>query len=415
MKNARISSGRRQHRSRGSLVAAATLLVVAASSVACGSSTASSGSGLSKGPFRIAVPADETGTDSAYGLQLLAGIKAAVSYVNAHGGIDGRRVELTVQDTKTDPATAVSEAENMLAGQHYQAMFPATGAINGLEAALAKVATAQGVLEVNAGGDPSVTDPKIFPTAFSMSSGPSATGIALACLLKQNFSATTVGIIHHDEPYSNGEFAAMASSGIKIVANETVTETDQDFTATIQTIQSSRPDVLVVDIFGPQLGQIFHNLRAVGYSGPVVGGLEVSAQKPTQVVSTLSLVPKSMPAVAGAGDVRVNGSLSPLQQSLVSALGTSVTGLLGNPAAGWDGIQLIKYAYEHGPSMKTADLVKTLEGLNGSKAIGTLSVEKPSFSSANHGLQSGDFYAVDYAQQLVSGTYTSAKKLPTSC
>lgn len=418
METMTCSDPRRSSRRRSRLAWIALSAVVPVVVASCSSSGTSSagGNGTNPSPFRIAVPADETGTDSAFGLEMLAGIRAAAAYLNKHGGISGRQIQLTVQDTKTDPATAVSEAQNMLSGSHYDVMFPATGAINGLESSLAKVATSNKILEVNAGGDPTVTDPETFPTTFATSSAPTAAGGALSCMLKTQLKATTVAVIHHDEPYSDAEVAGLKASGLNVVADKKVTETEQDFTATIQQVQAVHPDVLVIEVFGPQVGAIFDNLRAVKYSGKVAGGNEIASQEPLQVVPKLSLIPAGMMVTASAGNMRVNGNFSPLQQALINHLGSHITGLLGNRAIGWDGLQLIKYAYENSPSTSTDDLVKTLEGLNGTKAIGTLSVAKPAYSSTNHGLQTSDFYATKYAQKLVSGTFTGgATKLPTKC
>ncbi len=414
----RISKG------RSAFISASLSALVAATLVGCSSSksnstagTAGSGTAAStKQPFRIAVPADETGADSSFGVELLAGIRAAVAYVNGHGGISGRQVELTVQDDQTNPASAVSEAENMLTSGSYQAMFPATGAINGLEESLGKVATSHNILEVNAGGDTSVANPAQYPTAFSISNDSTYPGNALACMVKKDFSAITAGVIHVDEPFSDGEFSAMASHGIKIVDNETATSTEQDFTAAIQRIESHHPDVIIAEIYGPQLGDIFTNLHALGYTGHLAGAIEMSAQAPTQVVSNLTLIPSSTAVLAASGNVRVDGNLTPLQQQLVAAVGSALNGgTLGNAAIGWDGVQLIKYAYEHSPSTKTTDLVKTLESLNGTQAVGTLSVAKPAFSSQNHSLQTASYYQVQYNQPLVSGTYSSNDPIPQSC
>ncbi len=425
------SGGNTRSRGRNVMVSASVAAAMMGVCVGCSSSTkppaASTGTttGISatsppaastQPPFRIAVPADETGADSSFGQELLAGIKAAVAYVNAHGGISGRQVQLTVQDDQTTPATAVSEAVNMLTSGSYQAMFPATGAINGLEESLGKVATSHDILELNAGGDTTVADPTNYPTSFSISNDSTYPGHALGCMLKKDFNATTAGVIHVDEPFSNGEFSTMASTGIKIVDNETITSSEQDFTAAIQRIESHHPDVIIAEVYGPQLGDIFKNLHALGYSGHLAGAIEMSAQAPTQVVSDLSLIPSSTAVLAAAVNVRVGGQLSQLQQELVTAVGSALQGgTLGNAAIGWDGIQLIKYAYEHSPTTKTADLVKTLEGLNGTVAVGTLSVADPAFSATNHSLQTATYYQVPYNQPLVSGTYSSTDLIPQSC
>lgn len=62
-------------------------------------------------PFKVAVIVSLTGPDSAAGTSVLNGAKLEIDALNAAGGIGGRRIEYTVQDDKTDVATAMSAVE----------------------------------------------------------------------------------------------------------------------------------------------------------------------------------------------------------------------------------------------------------------------------------------------------------------
>lgn len=132
----------------------ALAVVLASSLVACGSSSKSSSSATTAGgsssssattasgsssssattaggsstsvssePFKIFVPADLTGADASFGVVETGGIKAAADYINAHGGIAGRQIELTIKDVQTNPAIAVTETQNALTGGGYQAVM----------------------------------------------------------------------------------------------------------------------------------------------------------------------------------------------------------------------------------------------------------------------------------------------------
>ena len=81
----------------------AGLLAATLTLTACGDDD----SGDETGPIKIGVIAEQTGPVAVLGLTV-DGMQKAVDYINADGGIDGRDIELDVQDTAADPAKAVS-------------------------------------------------------------------------------------------------------------------------------------------------------------------------------------------------------------------------------------------------------------------------------------------------------------------
>jgi branched-chain amino acid transport system substrate-binding protein len=78
---------------------AAVLALAAASASACGAPGASSSSGGSgSGPIKIAVVDAQSGQSSSLGQWEYDGVKLAVKQANAAGGIDGRKIVLTLFD-----------------------------------------------------------------------------------------------------------------------------------------------------------------------------------------------------------------------------------------------------------------------------------------------------------------------------
>jgi len=89
------------------------LLAVIVSVAACGSGTGEELSG-DAGPVRIGVIADLTGPFTVYGTSLARSAELAVAEINAAGGIDGRPVELIVEDIQTDVAVTVNRARKLI-------------------------------------------------------------------------------------------------------------------------------------------------------------------------------------------------------------------------------------------------------------------------------------------------------------
>jgi len=65
------------------------------------------------GPIRIGLQADLTGALASYGFWHQRVLEGYVEELNADGGIDGREVELVVEDTETDPKQGVSAMQQL--------------------------------------------------------------------------------------------------------------------------------------------------------------------------------------------------------------------------------------------------------------------------------------------------------------
>jgi len=111
------------HRSRGAM--AITLALVLGMVLAACSSTASSSSSTSsvsspsaKGPITIGGTLSLTGAFSGPGSEYDTVYKAWVSYINSHGGLLGRKVQLDILNDNSTPATAVADYSTLINQDH---------------------------------------------------------------------------------------------------------------------------------------------------------------------------------------------------------------------------------------------------------------------------------------------------------
>jgi branched-chain amino acid transport system substrate-binding protein len=65
-------------------------------------------------PIRLGALVPLTGAGGAYGVPMAKVAKAVVDDVNAGGGINGRKIELTVEDDQTSPEAAVRAARKLI-------------------------------------------------------------------------------------------------------------------------------------------------------------------------------------------------------------------------------------------------------------------------------------------------------------
>src|SRR2546425_1014392 len=78
-------------------------------------------------PVRIGVIEPLSGPVAASGNYIRMGAETARDWINARGGVNGRRVELVIEDNKSDPKEAASAAEKLIVRDKVPAIMGAWG------------------------------------------------------------------------------------------------------------------------------------------------------------------------------------------------------------------------------------------------------------------------------------------------
>ena len=82
---------------------------------------------LAQGPIKIGVIQPLSGPVAASGNYVRMGAEIARDWINARGGIGGRKVELIIEDNKSDPKEAASAAEKLIVRDKVPAIMGAWG------------------------------------------------------------------------------------------------------------------------------------------------------------------------------------------------------------------------------------------------------------------------------------------------
>ena len=115
-------------------------------------------------PIRIGYLPALTGPSSSTGIGINRGTVLAVDEINAAGGVDGRKIELIVRDTQSDPTKAVNAVAELTGRQKVHVVW---GPLNSGEALAATPLIARGgVPQIHPCWVDSLTDVKKYPLAF---------------------------------------------------------------------------------------------------------------------------------------------------------------------------------------------------------------------------------------------------------
>jgi branched-chain amino acid transport system substrate-binding protein len=137
--------------------------VIAGSAALASSSLARPSIGASD-PILIGFLPALTGPSSSTGIAINRGTVLAVDEINAAGGVNGRRIELIVRDTQSDPTKAVNAATELAQGQHVHVIY---GPLNSGEALAATPLIARyGVPQLDPCWVDALVDVQKYPLAF---------------------------------------------------------------------------------------------------------------------------------------------------------------------------------------------------------------------------------------------------------
>lgn len=254
----------------GSAMAVATLVVGAAAACSSpGGGSSSPGTGSASGPIKIAVVDAQSGSESDLGQFEYRGVKLAVSQVNAAGGIDGRKISLTLYDDQGDP-TVGTELARKIASLGDIAMFGT--AESAVTVAMEPILESEHIPSITSGQS---TEILAVHSPYQFLNGP--TGLTydstLAKYVAQTKGYKKIAMLTNNDSYGAGEESSFkASLGISPVATEVVPADQTDMTPALTTLRASNPQVLFIGAEEAQSGLIVKQARALGMTAVIAEG-----------------------------------------------------------------------------------------------------------------------------------------------
>jgi len=246
-------------------------VLVASTLAACGSS--SSGSGGGGGEYQVGFNSDLSGKYSLNGVGQRDGFKAYFDYVNAHGGINGHKVNLSVTDDASDITRGTANTTQLMTAKHVSAIG---GYIlsNVCGAAAAIAARNKVPINCNAVADDLLNpvQPYVY-TARMAQSNEAAPQAQLAKQLIKSASPKVAIIIFASAAsvsLEQGLQKISKANGWDIVADEQVSLTATDVSSQVAKIVGAKPDVIMGSLFDPLAVLFMRGLKAANASIPFI-------------------------------------------------------------------------------------------------------------------------------------------------
>ena len=215
-----------------------------------------------------------TGDTAQYGISALNGYRMAVEEANAAGGAGGRRVELVVQDTRSDAVETEVVVGRLVREVKVHALLGEVVSSRSLVAA--RVAQREGVPMLT----PSATSPEVTAVGsyvFRSCYMDIFQGAAIAHFAAGQLGARRAAfLVDRDQRYSI-ELARIIRDefirhGGEVVAAQEYEEGAADFSVQLAEVGTAKPDVVFIPGYYLEAGLLARQARALGISVPLVGG-----------------------------------------------------------------------------------------------------------------------------------------------
>jgi branched-chain amino acid transport system substrate-binding protein len=274
----RVSTSGRVSRTACLALWAATVLLAAACSSGSSSGSAASGSsvpGVTSTSILFGQTVPKTGPAALYG-ESTAGVQAYFDYVNAHGGVHGRKIHFISLNDQYQPPVALQDTKTLVYTDHVFAEV----AVNGTAATEANIT----VLDPN---NVPLVGPQTGATVFAGTLRKNLYNVWPSYLIEgkmlgtfaQSQHLTKVGVLYQNDDFGKSLLQGLKNSGLKPVLAVPYDPTQTDFSPQAAQFKAAHADAVVILAIPGPTTDFLNALNAINY-------------KPVRIMSQVSAIPQ---------------------------------------------------------------------------------------------------------------------------
>lgn len=213
---------------------------------------------------KIGVAGAHTGDLASYGLPTVNAAKLVAKDVNAKGGIDGKQIELLIQDEECKPEKATNAATKLISDG---AVVVLGHICSGATKAALPIYTEAKIVTIS----PSATNPELtqsgqYPTFFRTIASDDAQAKLGVDFAINKLAAKKIAVLHDKGDYGKG-YAEYAQKFIQdggqaeVVLFEGVTPGAVDYSAVVQKVRQTGADTVMFGGYHPEASKIVSQLK----------------------------------------------------------------------------------------------------------------------------------------------------------
>jgi len=225
-------------------------------------------------PLKVGLIQPLSGPIAAAGSYITNGAKIALDRVNGKGGVKGRKLELIIEDNKSDPAETRNAAEKLIVRDKVPVIIGAWG--SSMTLAMMPLAAQHGVgLVVETSSSIKITDPKTpgakVVSRISPTSEMEAVGVE--SLLPQ-LGMKKVGYLAVNTDWGRGAVVAfgdvLKKQGATVDLVEYVGQADTDFYSQLTKFKAAGVDSVLITDDAPKAAKMLQQMKELGLNAKVL-------------------------------------------------------------------------------------------------------------------------------------------------
>jgi branched-chain amino acid transport system substrate-binding protein len=233
---------------------------------------------LAQDKIKFASIVELSGAGASSGTQFNNGLQMAIKEINAAGGILGKQIEVSTNDTTTQPGVALALTKKAIDQDVFAIFGPVfSGSIN----VSMKESQKAEIPNFTGGEAANITmqgNPYIFRTSFTQ-----ATAMPKAAAYIKSAKIKNLAIIYVNNDFGKGGLEMMkkslAGSDTKIVGEISTDSAQVDFSAAVVRAKQSNADALFMYINEDESARALKELRKQGWTKPIIGETTLTGQK----------------------------------------------------------------------------------------------------------------------------------------
>jgi branched-chain amino acid transport system substrate-binding protein len=238
---------------------------------------ASFGAAQAQETIKLASILELSGPGASAGTMFKNGVDLAVKEINAAGGIMGKKIAMTTEDTQTNPGVAKGLTQKAVDNE----VFAIFGPVYSGSIMVSMAESKRGEIPNFTGGEAaSITqqgNPYVFRTSFGQS-------IAFPKLARYiNDKAKTIAVIYVNNDFGKGgrdTIAKLLEGGAtKVVADISTDAGQVDFSAAVLKAKQSGADAAFIYLNEEESARLLREMRKQGWNKPMIGETTLTGQK----------------------------------------------------------------------------------------------------------------------------------------
>lgn len=274
-------------------------------------------------PIRIGFLPALTGPSSSTGIAINRGTLLAIDEINKAGGVKGRKLELIVRDTQSDPTKAVNATAELTRQQHVDVMW---GPLNSGEALAATPLLARiGVPQLDPCWVDDLIDVKKYPLAFRNAPNNQQIGGAANRYVLETLKLNKVAVIGDTTGYGTASVNAygpmLKAKGGDVVYSGEADASNPDLKPELLRMRDAGAQVIMPwSVNAGFLSRILNTRGNMGWDVPVVGQTTLGSGQTKALLEKPEYWAKVYPNNFLTCCYQADGKLPPRTQTFVDKL-----------------------------------------------------------------------------------------------